>query len=207
MHNEYHDIIQSLDQLKTVAPDDAFVKTMENTVHAWAAPSAAPTFFLPVLRFASLIVAVFLLGGSGLVIASTHSEPGDLLYPVRQTVKQLEVQFQTKTNPSPTPETNPTPIPLPSPTPTIIPHSVPTAIPATPTPTIPPIQQSTVPTPTPQAITASLTIEPLPLAVTLNTQVQSPPTNAGSQDNNGAGTSLLPDVHIKIQTPIVKIGL
>jgi hypothetical protein len=219
MNNEFGDILTSLGELKQITPDDAFRKHMEQIAfdnHTSGNPFAQ--FFS--LRFALLIVAILIVGTGSVVLASEHSKQGDLLYPIKQMVNHLttpatihpsqKILKQTLVSPTPTPTAAPTRTPSVS----IAPKQ--TEIKTIATPTIAPVLTATpAPTSTPSQIHAALPAHtniqintaPVSVSVGSNTQSQNESNDSGSEESPQAGkeTSLLPVV--KINTPIVNLGL
>jgi hypothetical protein len=217
MNNQYHDIIHSLQQLKTVVPDDAFRRRMIGTIEAFAEPATQPALFLPLLRFALILLTLLAVGGTGVVVASINTKPGDFLYPVKQTVEQVKNNVFAQPTPTPTPAPAKTSMQPVTPTPEVQ-QLVPTTAPRIPNPTAtptPPLQITNSPTPeptqVPQSVTASVTTPVLSLETSVELDQLPSLTNAGSKDNdrNGAAESLLPEipVDITVKTPLLKIGL
>ena len=225
MNNDYQDIIHGLRGLQSVRPNFEFRTRMKEL----ALPDHAPVFFFSVARIAIVLIALLLLGGAGVVVASTQSNPGDLLYPIKKVVEQAKTHFSQP----PEPEINPKSktinmhvdsIPVqnqevqPSPSLPVSNQSInaelsaaPTQVPlSTPTPTQLPTQQQEIQIPQVNAAVAT----PI-LPVNVDISIGSPPaptptpTIAGSKDlNNGAGNaSLLPNIQVNIPLPPVHLGL
>ncbi len=219
MNNEYQDIIQGIKALHSVQPSAEFRASMRDL----ALSDHSPVFFFSVIRLAIVLIALLLLGGAGVVVASTQSNPGDLLYPIKEIVEQAKTHFISQ---PPEPEINPKSKTInmnvdskslqdqqiqPSPSLPASSQSIntgisaaPTQVPlSTPTPTQSPTQQEVQ---IPQVNAAVATpILPVNVGISIGSPPAPTPTLAleGSKElNNGAGNaSLLPNIQVNIPLP------
>lgn len=211
MNHIDQEIINAIKLLQHVKPDDDFRNRMERKIHSFSPTGrfAMPFFALRV----ALVVFLVLLGGTGMVSASADSQPGQILYPVKQLVNSVKTSFTADKYISTAPVAPEQEVQEQAPV------ATPTLDLMTPTPTFVPQQQtlpaSDVRQPTLQP-TVTLTLTPTPQprggvgaavdnAVNIqlgNAPQPTPtpqPTSEGSKDNGsnaGAGGSLLPKIKI-----------
>lgn len=160
---QHQQLRDHLAQLKNLQPDmefkQKFITQIRQQTHN--THRASTTF-----RFALITLLVSILFASSLVGISAFSQPGQLLYPVKQFINNAT---RIETQPSPTVILQPTNTPTISPTSTPSPISVPAETNIT-IPEISTIQSSTTPTPT--------------VDVTLETSISiTPPTELSIQHN------------------------
>ena len=90
---KYQDIIKGLSQLKSIAPSEQLKSHFENTlVSALLSKQYNKSLlFGNSFRFAVFMLTFLILGSSGIVLAAEHSQPGSLLYPVKQVVQEAKL--------------------------------------------------------------------------------------------------------------------
>lgn len=89
---EYQDVINGLRKLRSVhAPD-----TLKQHVTTAFIPSLPLIAYTPLLSMGRLVFStllVALLSGTGVVVASQKSQPGDVLYPIKKVTEKIQLSL------------------------------------------------------------------------------------------------------------------
>lgn len=90
--NNYKNVISELKKLHSVKASEGF----KNRVVAHLIPSLTPLYSIPFFSIAKLAFSTFILvalSGTGIVLASQKSQPGDLLYPVKKMSEKIQLSL------------------------------------------------------------------------------------------------------------------
>lgn len=89
---EYKDIVKGLSQLRSITPREQLKTHFESTLIS-SLPNKQNKYplFGYSFRLAVFMLMLFLLGGSGIVLAADNATPGSLLYPVKQIVQEAKL--------------------------------------------------------------------------------------------------------------------
>lgn len=86
---EFADIIKQLSTLAQIKPSDDFKFRLRLSLNPYIPPSKI-SLYQKIIRYIASVIALLIFGSSGLAFAAQKSQPGDLLYPVKQTVDQVK---------------------------------------------------------------------------------------------------------------------
>lgn len=89
--NEYKDIILGLKKLRALTSSDAFKKRVITNAIPSLSPLSPPFFSLAKLALSTFVLVT--LSGTGIVLASQKSQPGDMLYPIKKTTEKIQLSF------------------------------------------------------------------------------------------------------------------
>ena len=90
--NDYKDIVLGIKKLRSVKASEGF----KNRVITHFIPSLTPLYPIPFFSLAKLAFSTFVLvalSGTGIVLASQKSQPGDMLYPVKKTSEKIQLSL------------------------------------------------------------------------------------------------------------------
>lgn len=94
---EFADIIKQLNTLAQIKPSDDFKFRLRLSLNPYIPPSKI-SLYQKIIRYIASVIALLIFGSSGLAFAAQKSQPGDLLYPVKQTTDKIkEVLSGSKT--------------------------------------------------------------------------------------------------------------
>lgn len=94
MGPEYQDIIDKLKVLEHIQPGEHFKRTLRYAVSKDLPEKHTSQFISPFFRFGLAIIGILMISGSGAIVASQHTKPGDTLYPLKKTTDNLHGKIQ-----------------------------------------------------------------------------------------------------------------
>lgn len=103
MNFNNNEVINELTKLRSVHPSDAFLKRL-NSALIPSLPKKTKPFWMYSIRIALTALVILFMSGGGIIFAAQKSQPGDLLYPIKQTTTKISTVLNPKsTMPSPPP--------------------------------------------------------------------------------------------------------
>ena len=94
MEQEYKDLIDQISLLKKVKPDDHFKRTIQYALSRELSQKRDAFGIFPFMRLGFFLLAIVMVSGSSVVVASQKSKPGDTLYPIKKTTETIHSTFQ-----------------------------------------------------------------------------------------------------------------